>query len=177
MMWRPTSTGATRAWTPHEEKTPQDIELIVRLRTLRSIFAEAAADEDIDADAPSSVVLNIDCEGCEYNIIPAMSDSEFDAFDTIVGTTGVHWGYIPEDKRPSSSRGSSTHERLCSHYDFARQCMECCAFPDLKVRRPGHQSVSSLNGDLCTNFEAWASEKGLFASNDDFGWTQLTSMA
>mmetsp|Transcript_7431 Transcript_7431/g.10538 ORF Transcript_7431/g.10538 Transcript_7431/m.10538 type:complete len:555 (-) Transcript_7431:160-1824(-) len=177
MMWRPASTGATRSWTPHDEKTSDDIELIVRLRTLRSILAEAAADEDIDADAPSSVVLNIDCEGCEYNIIPAMSDVEFDAIDTIVGTTGVHWGYIPEDKRPSSKRGSKTHERLCTHYDFARQAIECCAFPDLKVRRPGHPTVSELNGDLCSTFDVWAEEKKLYTSTDDYGWTELTSMA
>jgi len=177
MMWRPASTGTTRAWTPKSEQTDQDIELVVRLRTLRSIIAEATADEDIESEDRPPMVLNMDCEGCEYNVIPAMKDIEFDSFGTIIGTTGVHWGYIPEDKRPSSRRGSDTHKKLCAHFNFASTSIECCEFPQLKVNGRENDTVEEVNGGLCDNFESWAADKGLYTSTDDFGWSDLTSMA
>ena len=176
MSWNPSASETSRAWTRDSERTKNDIFLTVRLRTLRSIMAEAAADADINL-SKSKIVLNVDCEGCEYNIIPAMAEPEFNKIDVIIGTTGVHWGYIPTDKLPSSERGRRTHERLCSHYDFARQSIECCDFPNLVVKHPGNPTVSDLLGDLCLNFPAWAEEKNLYASTDDYGWTELSSMA
>jgi len=177
MMWRPASTGTTRAWTPKTERTDEDIELVVRLRTLRSIIAEATADEEMESEDRPPMVLNMDCEGCEYNVIPAMTDREFDSFGTIIGTTGVHWGYIPEDKRPSSKRGRETHKKLCSHFNFASTSIECCEFPRLKVNGRENDRVEEVNGGLCDKFESWAIDKGLYTSTDDFGWSDLTSMA
>jgi hypothetical protein len=139
-------------------------------------MAEAAADADVNL-SKSKIVLNIDCEGCEYNVVPAMAETEFNKIDAIIGTTGVHWGYIPKDKLPSSDRGRRTHERLCSHYDFAKQSIECCDFPQLMVKHEGNPTVSELLGDLCENFTAWADEKNLYTSTDDYGWTELSSMA
>jgi FkbM family methyltransferase len=176
MRWSPSASEKTRAWTPASERTKDDIELTVGLRTLRSIMAEAAADANVNL-AEANIVLNIDCEGCEYNVVPALDEKDFIKINAIIGTTGVHWGYIPKDKLPSTKRGKDTHERLCSHYDFARRSIECCDFPNLEVKHEGNPTVSDLLGDLCFNFTKWADEKNLYTSTDDYGWTELTGMA
>jgi hypothetical protein len=109
-------------------------------------------------------------------VVPALEEEEFKKIHAIIGTTGVHWGYIPKDKLPSTKRGKTTHERLCSHYDFARQSIECCDFLELVVKHEGNPTVSDLLGDLCYNFTKWAEEKNLYTSTDDYGWTELTNV-
>jgi FkbM family methyltransferase len=185
LMWRPTATTSTRAWTPADEHKSDDIELVVRLRRLKSILAEADVfGDDID-------VMNVDCEGCEYNLIPALTEEEFDAIPTVMG--GVHWGYIPTNKLPSSARGKTTHERLCSHENIARVTKECCAFPDLAVKSsvPGEVLVKEdkgfpprestvtdvINDGLCDDFSTWAADHFLHDVQDDWGWFELTSQA
>ena len=185
LMWRPTATTSTRAWTPSEEHRNDDMELVVRLRRLHSILAEADAyDQSID-------VLNVDCEGCEYNLIPALTQDEFEDIPTVMG--GVHWGYIPTNKLPSSARAKTTHERLCQHENIARTTKECCAYPDLKVRssNPGEVLVQDRAGfppkdstvadvvaeGLCDDFDSWAAQHYLFDVKDDWGWFELSSQA
>ena len=186
MLWRPSQTRLTRTWTSKNDTSPQDLELVVTLRTLRSILAEFQAEQDTTHATTTTKVMNLDCEGCEYNLIPAMSEDEFSSWNSIIGTTGVHWGYIPMDKLPSSRRGETTHKRLCRHYDFARQCIECCAFPELKVLMVNGQeeeengevlTAKQVAGTLCDNFADFAERTNLHASNDDYGWTELSSMS
>lgn len=191
LMWRATSTTSARAWTPEnelEQLSENDIELVVRLRKLKSVLAEA------DVYGPHTIdVLNVDCSGCEYNLIPALTDAEFDAIPTVLG--GVHWGYIPASKLPSSQRAKTTHERLCRHENVARTTKECCAFPDMAVQSsvPGEILVKDNNAmgglhspstvmdvimdDLCDDFDTWAKEVHLFSVQDDWGWFELTSRA
>ena len=189
LTWRPTSTTSTRSWTPKSEHQDDDMELYVRLRRLRSILGEAEVlGDDID-------VLNLDCEGCEYNVVPALTDKEFDKLPTIMGV--VHWGYIPLNKKPSSERGRHTHERLCQHEVFAKDAKECCAFAELPVksRTPGEVlvqeepdnsnpafppkavTVADLAGSLCENFDEWAKENHLDDVENDWGWFELTAEA
>ena len=113
-----------------------------------------------------------------------MSEKEQSFYTHMIGTTGVHWGYIPVDKLPSSKRAETTHKVLCGHFDYARQCMECCAFPTLRVKgmRYEHgddteQTVQDVSGELCRGFDKFAESKLLFASNDDYGWMELSSMS
>lgn len=188
MMWRPTSTTSTRSWTPSEEFKPDDVEIIVRLRQLKSILAEA----NVITQSPD--VLNLDCQGCEYNVIPALSEEEYERIPTVMG--GVHWGYIKPNKLPSSARGRTTHQRLCSHENIAKRTKECCAFPDLPVKSsvpgeilqkaddtkggfpPGESTVSDIIADgLCDNFPEWAKEHYLNDVIDDFNWFELSSQA
>jgi FkbM family methyltransferase len=185
LMWRPTSTTSARAWTPSSEHQEDDVELVVRLRRLRSILAEA------DVFGTPIDVLNVDCEGCEYNLIPALGEEEFDAIPTVMG--GVHWGYIPTSKLPSSERGRQTHQRLCQHENIAKGTKECCAFPQLKVKSsvPGEVLVQDKQGfppqdstvmdviqeGLCDDFDTWAAEHFLNDVKDDWGWFELTSQA
>ena len=189
LLWRPKSTTSTRAWSSSTERGTNDIELLVKLRQLKSILAEAGVYGDQTIN-----VLNIDCEGCEYNLIPALSEEEFDAIPTVMGE--VHWGYIPPAKLPSHKRGETTHERLCSHENFAKRAKECCAFPDLKVKSsvPGEVLIrdEGQNGrfpptettvmdvipeGFCDNFKEWAAENFLYDVKDDWGWFELTSQA
>lgn len=187
LMWRPTSTTATRSWTPASEFQNSDKELIVRLRKLKSILAEAEVLRPAHID-----VLNVDCQGCEYDMIPGMKKEEFEEIPIVMGS--VHWGYIELNKLPSSERGRTTHERICSHENIARKTKECCAFPDLPVRSnipgevlqkndskhfPPHESTVSdvIADELCDDFPTWAREHYLNEIPDDFNWFELSSQA
>jgi FkbM family methyltransferase len=189
LMWRPTSTTSTRSWTPADEFGDDDVELLVRLRKLKSILAEA----DFFMSTPNMMdVLNLDCQGCEYNLIPALSEEEFDAIPNVMG--GVHWGYIPMSKLPSSDRGMQTHERLCQHENIAKTTKECCSFLDTPVKSnaPGEVLYRDKGKDkpaeavtvsdiiqegLCADFEKWAKDHFVHAIKDDFGWFELSSQA
>jgi len=186
-MWRPSATASTRSWTPASEFQPeQDVELVVQLRNFQSILAEAKLDQS------NINVLNLDCQGCEYNMIPSLTNEEFSEIPTVMGR--IHWGYIQESKLPSSKRGKVTHERLCEHENVARETKECCAFPDLAVKSsiPGQifhandskeyplraSTVSDvIADDLCADFPAWADEHYLNAIEEDFNWFELSSQA
>ena len=185
LMWRQTSTTSTRSWTPKEEFGVDDVELIVRLRKLKSILAEA------DVIQTPIDVLNLDCQGCEYNVIPALTEKEYEEIPTVMG--GVHWGYITSNKLPSSARGKATHERLCGHENIAKSTKECCAFPDLPVKSsvpgevlqkdnkgfpPSESTVSDvIDEKLCDDFSTWSKEHNLYDIPDDFGWFELSSQA
>jgi FkbM family methyltransferase len=189
LMWRPTSTTSTRSWTPADEFGPDDIELLVRLRKLKSILAEA----DVYRLTPNMMdVLNLDCQGCEYNLVPALAEGEFESIPNIIG--GVHWGYIPVSKLPSSDRGRRTHERLCQHENIAKATKECCSFLDSPVKSsvPGEVlyrekgdgkpaesvTVSDIIQDgLCLDFDQWAKDHYVHDIQDDFGWFELSSQA
>jgi FkbM family methyltransferase len=183
MIWRPSMTTSTRSW--NEEKAfdfATDMELTVHLRTLKTILAEATPD-DLPLGTPISV-LNLDCEGCEYNLIPSMHETTFNSVGLILGRT--NWGFIPKIKKPSSERGTSTHKRLCTQYNFAKRCKECCDFPSLSVKpritdNVGEtlvsKTVEEVAGGLCDGFDQWASEQLLHDIPDDFGWNEMSAFA
>ena len=189
MIWRPSMTTATRSWNPEKEfDFAVDMELTVHLRTLRSILAEATPD-DLPLGTPISV-LNLDCEGCEYNLIPSMHETTFNSVGLILGRT--NWGFIPKIKKPSSERGKSTHERLCTHYNFAKRCKECCDFPSMSVKpritngassvdtmdlSPISKTIKDVAGSLCDGFDEWATEQRLYDIPDDFGWNEMSAFA
>ena len=188
-VWRPTATTNTRGWALNAEVSQEggtegarfDMELNVKLRPWHMVQAEA------EMVGRQINVLNVDCEGCEYNFIPALSETDFASISTIVGQ--LHWSYIPALQLPSSKRAEATHRRLCQHEDFARSAIECCAFPDLQVksRASGEilildsgrgafpevpATVKFLAGNLCDTFGAWAETHNLFNVESDWGWFQ-----
>ncbi|CAB9509039.1 expressed unknown protein [Seminavis robusta] len=187
LLWRPSAVTATRAWTPAEEKIAgEDEELFVQLRPWKAILAEAEVPSSHHID-----VLHMDCEGCEYNLIPSLSDSEYDSIDTVMGD--LHWGYIPLHKLPSSKRGELTHNRLCQHENFARTAKECCGNLHLPVRSsiPGEvlilEGKDTANGgatvvdviadNLCDDFDLWKQEHQLYDIMEDYGWFEISSVA
>mmetsp|Transcript_37273 Transcript_37273/g.68487 ORF Transcript_37273/g.68487 Transcript_37273/m.68487 type:complete len:657 (+) Transcript_37273:138-2108(+) len=187
MIWKPSMTTATRNWNPEKDfDFAVDIELMVHLRTLRAILAEATP-EDLPLGTPISV-LNLDCEGCEYNLIPSMHETSFNSIGVILGRT--NWGYIPTIKKPSSERARETHKRVCTHYNFAKRCKECCDFPSLSVKArlstssmgfdgdtPEEKTVAEVAGDLCNGFEEWAKQSKLRDIPDDYGWNEMSAFA
>ena len=56
----------------------------------------------------------------------------------VLGRT--NWGYTPTIKKPSSERARQTHERVCTHYNFAKRCKECCDFLSLAVKPRLHEN-------------------------------------
>eukprot|EP00986_Skeletonema_menzelii_P019728 scaffold29022_cov148-Skeletonema_menzelii.AAC.5 len=203
MVWKPSMTTSTRNWNIEKDfDFGKDIELTVHLRTLRAILAEATP-EDLPLGTPISV-LNLDCEGCEYNLIPSMHEASFKSIRLILGRT--NWGFIPVSKKPSSERAENTHKRLCTHYNFAKRCKECCDFPTLPVR-PRLQSatvedtvedetgfgevevgdetdnssitsestVADIAGSMCDGFDVWAEENHLHDVPDDYGWNEMSA--
>lgn len=164
MTWRPYSTTSTRSWTPGMESRPSvDIELQVPILTWSTVLGDAGV-TNID-------VCKVDCEGCEYNVIPGLTDAQFDAIGTIVGE--IHWGFIPDRKKPpSDTLGRATHERLCRHENFAKQAKECCSIPEAIVGGKGGGpsvglTVRKVAGSLCDNFDAWAKKTRLFDIRPD----------
>jgi len=191
--WKPDHVTTARSWTPQSEIKPKDEELAVKLRPWHSILAEAEITHDSKTNQAHIDVLNVDCGACEYNLIPSMTQVEFDSIHTVMG--GLHWGYIPKQKLPSSKRAKETHERLCKHENFAAMAKECCEFPDLEVvsSYPGQVlvqdhpdvrtgiaqsgTVKDVAGELCTDYDTWATEKHVHDIVSDWGWFQLTPSA
>jgi FkbM family methyltransferase len=187
LMWRPTSTTSTRSWTPSTEFQEDDVELVVELHQLKSILLEARVERLNHID-----VLNVDCQGCEYNMVPNLIEEEFKDIPTVMGN--VHWGYIKPSKLPSSTRGRTTHQFLCGHENIARGTKECCAFLDLPVKSsvpgevlqktdskggpPRESTVSDVIADgLCDDFSTWKRDHYLDEVPDDFNWFELSSQA
>jgi len=196
LMWRPTSTSSTRSWTPATEFGKDDIELIVRLQKLKNILAQVDVDVSRTTSTPHMMdVLNLDCQGCEYNLIPTLTEDEFDSIPNVIG--GVHWGYIPITKLPSSTRGKQTHERLCQHENIAKTTKECCSFLNSPVKssQPGEVLYRDKGEDnhyqpnevvtvsdiiqegLCTDYEQWSIDHHVHDIQDDFGWFEISSQA
>ena len=89
MRWKPSMTTATRNWNEERDfDFAKDIEFTAHLKTLRSIIVETTED-DLPLGTPISV-MNLDCEGCEYNLIPSMHETSFQSIGIILGRT--NWG-------------------------------------------------------------------------------------
>ena len=121
-----------------------------------------------------------------------MHETSFNSIGIILGRT--NWGYIPVIKKPSSHRARDTHERVCSHYNFAKRCKECCDFPSLTVKPrlhntsngfsegggdsgPEEKTVAEVAGELCNGFEEWAEKEKLRDIPDDYGWNEMSAFA
>lgn len=121
-----------------------------------------------------------------------MHETSFHSIGVVLGRT--NWGYIPVIKKPSSVRARETHERVCTHYNFAKRCKECCDFPSLEVKPrlgganteteedgdvafEGERSVAEVAGDMCNDFEEWAKESKLRDIPDDYGWNEMSAFA
>ena len=99
-------------------------------------------------------MMKIDCEGCEYFVVPALTDKEFAAIRDLVGE--VHWGYIPDKKKPSVKIAVATHRRLCNFKSILEQAKECCEFPDL------YSQYGALHKRLCGDYGTWKSRMDLY---------------
>lgn len=78
--WRLNATTAVRGWNAWNEISPDDFEFNIKLTPWRTLLTEAGIHSAREID-----VLNVDCEGCEYNFIPALSNDEFEDIATVMG--------------------------------------------------------------------------------------------
>lgn len=165
LSWRPTSTITVRGWDNEapRQRAHQAFDFFVPVRTLRSVLADALA----DPVQPFQIeVCKIDCEGCEYNVVPDLQQDELDAMDTIIGE--IHFGFIPTERAPSKARTEITHRRLCQHANFVQFAKECCQFPDQIVK---HLNLSFRETNwyqgLCHDFAQWSANNHLVQDRDD----------
>jgi hypothetical protein len=128
-MWRPHAMTSTRAWTPIAERQDTDVELTINLRLWHALPAEVQ--RALNTAQQRIEVLNVDCEDCDNNLIPSLSEDNNDAISTVMG--GLHCGYFPPHKEPSSARAKEMHEQLCRYENLARTAKKCCGFPDVAV--------------------------------------------
>jgi len=177
-------TMSVHGWSRKSDTKESDFRLKVPLTPWHALLKQMGLYSSHEID-----VLHVDCEGCEYNFIPALTDEEFSSIRSVMGE--VHWGYIPLSKKPSSYRARQTHEKLCSHENFARLAKECCAFPTLTVSSSRPDSilvaegeplsagitVSEVAGELCDDFTDWKVRKHLETVDSDSGWFKLTDSA
>ena len=72
-------------------------------------------------------VLKLDCEGCEYTIIPNLRQEEKQSIRSIVLGSELHSHSIPKSyiHAPSLQAQMETHEFLCQYQAFAT-FFECC---------------------------------------------------
>ena len=141
MTYRPWSTTSTRDWNPESERDERTVNIAVQLRPLSDIYAEVQI-----PPATRISVLKLDCEGCEYSVVPSFSDAEFALIDDIVGE--IHWGYMPPSKQPPKPIADKTHGRLCRFRNFADAALECCMHPVPTLPAPSTRS-------LCQNNPRW----------------------
>lgn len=154
LFWQHYATGSCTSW------------LDERAAALSTCFTTQARNLDVllteQSNVPAAIdVLMLDCQGCEYNVMPTLSTP----FRFAAG--GLHWSYLADLQKPSSARAQKTHEMLCKFRDFRRNARECCAFASI----PAPAVDDPSNNRLCDDFEDWARQNKLHdIPNDTPGW-------
>lgn len=95
-------------------------------------------------------IMKVDCEGCEYAVIPALTEPEFLRIDDMIGE--IHWGYIGEANRPTLAVAHTTHHRMCQFKNFVDLALECCMYAD----RPNLPAPTARG--LCNANPAWLTQ-------------------
>jgi len=193
MKFRAESTITMRPWDEHTRPTrTKNVPLIkAPIRTLRSILKEViggnsntTSNEQNDEDAAPSItstnitVLKLDCEGCEYDVVPDWQASEYNAIQHLIGE--IHYGFIPLDRAPSFDRCHATHRRLCQFLNFANVAKECCAYPDMTIKdhHDGGMAIRNMTvfSQLCGDFPTWTARNQLLdESRTDAAWLGITA--
>ena len=175
LQWRPTSTITVRGWDEKDvsrlrsrsSTASSPLSFTTPVRTLRGLLSQ------IYGSAPHPVdVFKIDCEGCEYNVIPDLTTEELESIHTMIGE--IHYGFIPLERAPSKQRAETTHQRLCEHVNFVDFAKECCQFPNQMVKHlqiPIHQVKG--NQALCADFDTWSANNKLLEDRDETGWRNV----
>ena len=96
LVYNPKASTATASWR-------SGVTIHVPVVSINTIIAEATG---------RVRVLKIDCEGCEYRVIPALTDSVWGSFDVVLGEVHAQWMGA---ERPSREVEEFCLRRLCAH--------------------------------------------------------------
>ena len=164
LQWRQESTITVRGWDAPPSFVHSTVNCLVPVRTVRSVLKDI-----FGSSTPMIDVFKMDCEGCEYNVIPDLSEEDMNKIGTMIGE--IHYGFIPTAHAPSSERSKKTHQRLCQYENFVKIAKECCAFPNQRVKHL-NVTVGQVPGNdaLCHDFKQWSANNKLFEIPDDSGW-------
>lgn len=144
MTYRPWSTTSTRNWST--DKKDGDVDVTVQLKTLTTLYREAGIDPRTHIK-----ILKLDCEGCEYAVVPAFTDEEFALVDDVVGE--IHWGYIPPLHQPSRDVADATHRRMCQYKNLADIALECCLYEAPGLPSPKNRALCASNPQWLTKLQ------------------------
>lgn len=184
--WQPYATANCQAWPSTDEAFSRTVTgnmwFTATARNLDSVLSqqqlpavpekdEKSGNNGDRAVAASIDLLVIDCQGCEYNVMPTLRARVQQA----VGT--IHWGYIPRPAKPSSHRAQATHRLLCQYDDFVQRAKECCEFQNDKKNDAStdhHNAIADSSSlELCRDFQSWAATHDLWnVPQDTAGWKQ-----
>ncbi len=109
MQFREGSLTSSRDWNPHSEAGRTTAEFTLTTITLPALLALART-------APPIALLKIDCEGCEYDVVPDMTEAEMAGIRAMVGE--AHFGGMQSSRRrvPPMDRVELTHRRMCDRW-------------------------------------------------------------
>eukprot|EP01052_Picozoa_sp_SAG31_P037199 SAG31_NODE_4766_length_2970_cov_2.727969_2_plen_179_part_00 len=131
MQFRADSTTSSRDWNPRSEDWRTTVNITMPTTSLPSLLGAAEG-----AGLPTIDLLKIDCEGCEYDVIPALNGVQLGAISRVVAELH-HDGMLKngqvKSKRPAISKVQVTHDTLCRRYDV---CIDPITGHDYKKSRP-----------------------------------------
>ena len=109
MQFREDSLTSSRDWNPHGEAGRTTAEFTDTTISLPALLALARA-------APPVALLKIDCEGCEYDVVPDMTEADMAGIRAMVGEAH-HGGMASIGRRvPPMDRVHLTHKRMCDRW-------------------------------------------------------------
>ncbi len=104
------SLTSSRGWNPASEWTRTTANLTVPTVSLSSLLRAVKLN-------PTEIsLLKLDCEGCEYDFVPALTPDQISAISRVVGETHYHEMLRSGRPIPPRSAADLTHDRLCRHW-------------------------------------------------------------
>ncbi len=114
MQFRADSLTSSRDWNPRKEAGRTTAEFRLATLSLPALLARARA-------APPVALLKMDCEGCEYDVVPAMTEEDMAGVRAMVGE--AHFGSMKRSGRrvPPTDRVRLTHQRMCDRWGLCER--------------------------------------------------------
>jgi FkbM family methyltransferase len=117
MQFRDDSLTSTRNWNPDIERSRTLCNVSVELVTLSALLRRTHLDKKIIS------WFKLDCEGCEYDLVPLMSDAAWDGIKSMSGELHfddiAHWN---PKFLPPKDKVAITHRRVCKFMTKIREC-------------------------------------------------------
>jgi len=113
MQFREDSTTSSRDWNPDSEDWRTTLNVSIQTISLPSLLHDVFP---AILKFPPIDLLKIDCEGCEYDVIPALSEEHISSISHAVAET--HYDGMLKNGRagPPVSQVERTHQRLCQQW-------------------------------------------------------------